>query len=78
MAVLENIQSEKLKKIFDNSNDVLKDAFLANIGAWFVYLVPIALVVGCLAQLHRLALSLIALPSAAAHEVMPYAKPLPA
>lgn len=78
VAALGNIQSDKLKKIFEDSNSVLKDAFLANMGAWFVYLVPIALVVACLTQLHRLALSLIALPSTAAHEVMPHARPLPA
>lgn len=78
VVVLKNIQSPKLKTIFDDSNSVLKDAFLANMGGWFIYLVPTALVVVGFAQLSRAALSLIAFPSKEAHQVMPCAKPLPA
>lgn len=78
VAVLRDIQCEKLKKIFEDSNNVLTEAYLANMGGWFVYLVPIALVFAGFAQLSRLALSLIALPSTDAHQVMPSSKPVPA
>ena len=74
--MLASSQDEKLKDIFRRANSLLEYAFLANSGAWFVYLLPIAFVFLFIGHISKQIEELLMLPSSAVSKVFP--KGLPA
>lgn len=44
MELVENCNSQELKNIHKSINEVLDMAYLANMGGWFFYIIPIAIV----------------------------------
>lgn len=58
--VIENCSDHDFKQIAKEANEILEWTFVANMGGWFVYVVPIALLVGSVFKLSELATRVIA------------------
>lgn len=54
--------SQQLLSIFQRANSVVEKAFVANIGAWLFYLIPLAVLALILKKLHQLAMELLVVP----------------
>lgn len=62
---------DEVKRIFSRSLHIMFCAFLANIGAWFVYVVPIALVVACFQKIFSLVKEIVSLPESDLNKIIP-------
>jgi hypothetical protein len=69
--VIVESNDESLKQIYHDVNVVLEYAFVANSGGWFIYLVPIAVLIASVKRLSRLAEGLLMLPTNAMSNIMP-------
>lgn len=62
IATVKSSDHERIKEIFQSTNRIVSIAFLTNMGGWFFYLIPIALVVGVMRRLKFLVSELVTLP----------------
>jgi hypothetical protein len=69
--LMEEAHNHRVKKIAESANTVIMGAFLANSGAWFIYVVPIAFCLFTINKVIALSKELFALPSSAASRLMP-------
>lgn len=67
-------ENKRLVLIFNETNMVLQKAFIANAGAWLVYLVPIVLLMLSIRKIADLAAELIAMPTVATERLIPIHK----
>lgn len=68
---LDLCEDKRIVNIFERSTKVVKTAYIANMGAWFIYLIPIALVIMLLERLKHFVSDLILLPTYEAKELIP-------
>ncbi|VGO17585.1 hypothetical protein PDESU_06183 [Pontiella desulfatans] len=71
--MIQSSESEQAKKIFREVNSAVEMALIANVGIWFIYLVPIALLCLCFSRLAQLAKDLVAMPPKSADQVLQHA-----
>ena len=60
--LLEKCGDARIREIFEAAGDVVKKAFLVNMGGWFIYLVPVVLVLATIQSLTKLASSIVLTP----------------
>ena len=60
--IIEQSTNNEIKEIFNETNVVLKKAFIANSGAWFLYLIPIAVLIASMKKLSNVVADLILAP----------------
>lgn len=73
-SIIENCGDENLKAIFYKANEVLGYAFIANLGGWFIYLIPVCILLVSISKLSELIKELIVIPSKEANYLMPVSK----
>ena len=61
----------RLLELHKETNQVIEKTFLANMGIWFVYLVPIALFVFSVIKLSEISKELVAMPASVTMSLMP-------
>jgi len=66
--------NERLLKVFHEANTVVEKAFIANAGAWLIYLVPIALLITSIKKLSEVATELVAMPTSDTERFIPLHK----
>lgn len=57
--ILTRAENPKVLEIYAECNDILEKAYLMNAGGWFVYLVPVAILVAIFATIKNFMLSLL-------------------
>lgn len=45
-AIIENCKSQEIKQVYEALNKILLEAYLANLGDWLIYVIPVAILVG--------------------------------
>lgn len=70
-AMLDRCKDQRIRAIFDKTSHVVEEAFVVNMGAWAIYVVPIAVFFGSLGQLKKLVSSLILTPEKKREEMLP-------
>jgi len=63
----------RIKEVFDKVNSVIEVAFIANMGGWFIYIIPVAVVWLVMSNLSRLATNLIVAPDKDVERFLPNA-----
>ncbi len=63
MKMMEQCNNKQLKAVFSKTTLVVEEAFLANMGGWFFYILPIAMVLAAIGTLKRIASSIILAPT---------------
>ena len=69
--VMTACQNKEITRIFEKASLVVEEAFIVNMGGTFVYIIPIAILVGTLGSLKRLAQSLVLTPEKDTSRVVP-------
>ena len=64
---------KRISQAFKDTNLVIEQAFIANMGGWFVYIVPIALVVSAMSKLSKFSARLIVAPTSFIERISPQA-----
>ena len=68
---ISSCKDEELKSIFKETNSVVRMAFLANTGGWFIYLLPVALIFVFIKKLSLMAKGIVVLPGSKTTEYIP-------
>lgn len=71
-AVAESRDS-RIRSIFHKTNSVIEAAIITNMGGWFIYIVPVALVIAAMSKLSRFAAELIVAPTKDVERFLPNA-----
>lgn len=71
---INSCEDEELKKIFKKANSVVRLAFAANAGAWFIYLIPVVILYASIKKLTFIAKEFIVLPESKASQFIPTQK----
>ena len=66
-----NLKSPVIRSVFDKTNDVIRDTLMINAGGWFIYIVPLALVVILTGSITRKAKSILLTPKQEIERIMP-------
>ena len=66
--------NDRLMELFKEANLVVEKAFIANIGVWFIYLVPIALCLASINKLSEISKELVAMPTRETENLIPIQK----
>jgi len=66
--------NDRLMGLFNEANLVVEKAFIANMGVWFFYLVPIALCLASITKLSDIAKELVAMPTRETESLIPIHK----
>ena len=61
----------RLLELYKETNRVIEKAFLANMGIWFIYLFPIALIIVSMKKISQISTELIAMPASVTMSLMP-------
>ncbi len=69
--MVEKYDHQKLKNIIKEADQILKYSFIANSGAWFVYVIPIAFVVWSMKKISDTAKEIFVIPGNEADQLMP-------
>ncbi|WP_201344631.1 hypothetical protein [Thiohalobacter sp. COW1] len=72
--LVESCENEDVTRIFEEANDVLRVAYLANMGGWFFYLIPIALIAFSLKKLSNEAREMFVMPNREVDRLWPDSK----
>lgn len=72
--MINSCEDEELKNIFRETNIVVRTVLIANSGAWFIYLIPIALVLVSISKLTFMAKELVVLPASTTIKFIPTEK----
>jgi len=70
IVAIDECGDEEIKRIFSKANQVVEMAFVANAGGWFIYLIPIALLILSIKKLSQLASELVVIPSTEANRLL--------
>ncbi|HRL97833.1 MAG TPA: hypothetical protein PLE22_00125 [Acidovorax sp.] len=70
-AMLDQCKNRRIHKIFDKTSLVVEEAFVVNMGAWAIYVVPIGVFFSSLGQLKKLVSNLILTPERKREEMLP-------
>lgn len=65
--------NQRILEVFQKTNSVIELAIITNMGGWFIYIVPIALVLSAMNKLSRLASELVVAPSKDVERFLPNA-----
>jgi hypothetical protein len=76
-ALLERCANPQIKDIFERTALVVEEAFIVNAGGWFVYLVPLAVLLFTIGRLNRLASSLVLTPTKDTQRLLPQGEHFP-
>ena len=76
MAMLDACTSDAFRELRKEAAACVRDAFLVNVGTWFLYLVPIAFAAVCIEKLRRMVMDLSCIPEGEFSRVTP--DPIPA
>lgn len=60
--IVKACKNESIKRIFEKANRIVGRALLANMGAWFFYLVPIAIIIISMSMISKIISELIIAP----------------
>jgi len=66
-----NCRNQNILTAFSNTNSVIENAFIANMGAWFIYILPIALLMGALKKMSSLLPEIVMFPSKDVDRLIP-------
>jgi len=69
--ILKSADNKAVLKIYNEANDILENAYLMNAGGWFVYLIPIALMLFPIQKIKELIESLLAISPHEADRILP-------
>ena len=61
--LIKSSKNEKIKSAFESTNDIIGIAIIANAGAWFVYLIPLACLAFTMRQMTKFVGQLVMTPS---------------
>ena len=70
-AMLDSCKDQRIRDIFNRTSVILEETFNINMGAWAIYLIPIAAVCVSIGSLKSLAASLILTPDQKRDEILP-------
>lgn len=70
-AMLDSCKDQRIKDMFKRTSVIVEEAFIVNMGAWYIYLLPIVLLCVSLGSLKSLAGSLILTPDKKRDEILP-------
>jgi hypothetical protein len=73
--MVEGCKSERVRRVYKNVYQVLEYAFLFNMGVWFFYLVPIALVVFSFSKIAESIIELLMMPRSESQKMLPHKTP---
>jgi hypothetical protein len=76
MAVLDACSSVEFRQLRQEAADCVRNAFLVNVGTWFLYLVPIAIAAICINKLRLIVMDLSCIPEREFNRLTP--DPIPA
>lgn len=71
LALIENSNNQEMKDIFEKANKILKNAFIANMGINFIYIVPIILFFLAIKKLSSLLLKTLIAPAYCLNRLFP-------
>jgi hypothetical protein len=71
ISVVRGCGNAEIVRIFDKTTFLIEEAFIVNMGGWFFYLVPIAVVAATISKLSTLASELIATPERDTNRLLP-------
>ena len=69
--MLDRCKDRRIHEIFDKTSLVVEEAFVVNMGAWAIYVVPVGVFFSSLGQLKKLVSSLILTPEGKREEMLP-------
>jgi len=73
--ILNSCSNENIKNIALEMNGVLENTYIANAGGWFIYLIPIAIIVSTLKSLAEISSELTMAPPQEVHRIIPSTSP---
>ncbi|NYT59413.1 hypothetical protein H0A65_10830 [Alcaligenaceae bacterium] len=66
-----NAQNATIRSVFDRTNDVIGKAMVTNFGGWFIYIIPLAIVIALAGSIGKAAKGMLLVPTAALDKLMP-------
>jgi hypothetical protein len=60
---VKNVKNRRINDIFEETNHILKIAFIVNMGGWFIYIVPIVLLATFMKKLSKITIELVTSPT---------------
>lgn len=69
--LLNSCQNKVITDVFAKTTRVVEEAFIVNSGGWFVYIVPLGILIATLGSLKKLAFSLVLTPEPDTQKMMP-------
>lgn len=71
MRALNSSRDSRIVEVFNQTNVVIENAMITNMGAWFIYIVPIAVLVAAMGRLSKIAGDLIMAPTKDVERLIP-------
>lgn len=71
IATIDQCTNDVVKSVFRRTVKVVEEAMVVNAGGWFVYLIPVALLMATLGRLKRFASALVVAPEREAARLLP-------
>lgn len=66
-----NCENTRIRDAFKNANAIIEHAILTNMGGWFVYIIPAAMIIGGFKRLSALVSEIIVAPSKDVERLIP-------
>ncbi|WP_368647982.1 hypothetical protein [Castellaniella ginsengisoli] len=66
-----SVENSAIRSVFDRTNHVIHKAMLTNAGGWFIYIIPLAIVMALAGSIARAAKGMLLTPTAALEKLIP-------